>query len=71
MANNIAAGKWKQMRGELKKQWGKLTDDQFDVIEGDREKLIGKIQEVYGKDREVVEREVAEFFDRKAHRKSA
>jgi uncharacterized protein YjbJ (UPF0337 family) len=42
------AGKWKQMSGELKKQWGKLTDDELTEINGDREMLSGKIQEKYG-----------------------
>lgn len=69
MANNIAAGKWKQLRGDVKKKWGKLTDDHLDVIEGDRDKLVGKIQEAYGKDRAAAEREVNDFFDRKAERR--
>ena len=42
------AGNWKQLRGEVQKQWGKLTDDELDVIAGEREKLAGKIQEKYG-----------------------
>jgi uncharacterized protein YjbJ (UPF0337 family) len=42
------AGKWKQVSGEAKKQWGKLTDDEISEINGDREILAGKIQEKYG-----------------------
>jgi uncharacterized protein YjbJ (UPF0337 family) len=45
-------GKWTQIKGAVKAQWGKLTDDDLAVIEGDSEKLIGKIQERYGIARE-------------------
>jgi uncharacterized protein YjbJ (UPF0337 family) len=41
-------GKWKQAKGSLKQQWGKLTDDDLDVIAGRRDKLVGKLQERYG-----------------------
>ena len=41
-------GKWKQVSGEVKKQWGKLTDDEILEVNGDREILAGKIQEKYG-----------------------
>jgi len=41
-------GKWTQMKGSLKQQWGKLTDDDLDYIAGSRDKLIGKLQERYG-----------------------
>ncbi len=42
------AGKWKQLMGEARLQWGKLTNDEWDQIAGNRDKLIGKIQEIYG-----------------------
>ena len=41
-------GKWNQLKGSVKQQWGKLTDDDLDVIAGQRDKLIGKLQERYG-----------------------
>jgi uncharacterized protein YjbJ (UPF0337 family) len=41
-------GKWTQMKGSIKQQWGKLTDDDLDYIAGSRDKLIGKLQERYG-----------------------
>ncbi|HAM36177.1 MAG TPA: hypothetical protein DEB40_02390 [Elusimicrobia bacterium] len=41
-------GKWTQFKGELKKQWGKFTDDDLTQIQGDYEKLLGKVQERYG-----------------------
>jgi uncharacterized protein YjbJ (UPF0337 family) len=51
-------GKWNQMKGDAKKKWGNLTDDDLRQIEGDRDKLVGKIQERYGKSKEEAEREV-------------
>jgi uncharacterized protein YjbJ (UPF0337 family) len=41
-------GKWKQMKGSIREQWGKLTDDDLEVIAGKRDRLIGKVQERYG-----------------------
>ena len=46
MNQDILAGKWKQMRGELKTWWGKLTDDDFERIGGQKDKLVGLIQEI-------------------------
>jgi len=66
MNNDILKGKWKQFTGEAKKQWGKLTDDKLDQIDGDREKLIGEIQENYGVARDEAEKQVKEFEDRMA-----
>jgi uncharacterized protein YjbJ (UPF0337 family) len=45
MNADIMEGKWKQMRGQMKEWWGKLTDDDFDVIAGRRDKLVGTLQE--------------------------
>ena len=58
MNQDILAGKWKQMRGELKTWWGKLTDDDFDRISGQKDKLVGLIQERYGYTRKQAEQEV-------------
>jgi uncharacterized protein YjbJ (UPF0337 family) len=57
-------GKWKQARGDLQKQWGKLTNDDFDMIEGDRKKFVGKIQERYGITKEEAERQVDDWVGR-------
>ena len=51
-------GKWMQLKGEAQRQWGKLTNDDLDVVKGDAKKLAGKIQERYGKTREEAEKEV-------------
>ncbi|WP_416307013.1 CsbD family protein [Neptunicella sp. SCSIO 80796] len=45
---NIWQGKWKQLKGNVKQQWGKLTDDDLDKIEGREEEIVGLIQERYG-----------------------
>lgn len=54
-------GQWKQLSGKLKAQWGKLTDDDLAVVEGDREYLIGRIQERYGIARDEAERQLRDF----------
>ncbi|MCW8195156.1 CsbD family protein [Proteobacteria bacterium 005FR1] len=54
-------GNWKQFRGKAQAQWGKLTDDDMDRIEGKRDQLVGKIQEAYGIGRDEAEREVDEW----------
>jgi uncharacterized protein YjbJ (UPF0337 family) len=65
---DILAGIWKQVRGEAKQTWGELTDDELDQIEGQRDKLVGKLQEKYGYSRMKAEAEVDNFLDRMQHR---
>ena len=62
MNQDILAGKWKQMRGELKTWWGKLTDDDVDTIGGQKDKLAGLLQEKYGYTREKAEQEIERRF---------
>ncbi len=57
-------GNWKQLKGEIQKQWGKLTDDELDVVEGNQTKLAGIIQERYGIAKEEAERQVRDFQSR-------
>lgn len=57
MNKDILEGKWRQIRGRIKTQWGKLTDDELDEIGGNLDLLIGKIQEKYGQTREEIERD--------------
>ena len=54
-------GNWKQAKGAIKRQWGELTDDQLDVIAGNRDTLVGRIQETYGISRDEAEREVRDW----------
>jgi uncharacterized protein YjbJ (UPF0337 family) len=64
MNQDEMAGKWKQAKGKIKEQWGKLTDDDLTMLEGNRDQLVGKVQERYGIAREEAERQVREFRDR-------
>jgi uncharacterized protein YjbJ (UPF0337 family) len=58
------AGSWKQFRGEVRKQWGKLTDDDLEQIKGQRDILIGKIQNAYGITRDEANRQINEWENR-------
>ena len=64
MNTDVLAGKWKQLKGEVKRQWGKLTDDELDQVEGNKDKLVGLVQERYGYARDQASREVDEFLNR-------
>src|SRR5690606_31106446 len=61
MNKDIIAGKWTQVKGKAKAKWGDLTDDVFDVAEGNSEYLAGKLREQYGWTRERAEEEVSNF----------
>ncbi len=54
-------GNWKQFKGSVKAQWGKLTNDQLDTIAGKRDHLAGKIQETYGITKEATEKQISEW----------
>ena len=62
MNKDIVEGKWKQMRGEAKAWWGKLTDDDMMEVEGDSEKLIGILQKRYGYSRDEAMKEYDAFM---------
>lgn len=64
MNKDILKGKWKQATGEVKSRWGKLTDDDIQTLDGEREKLVGKLQERYGLARDAAEKQVLEFESR-------
>jgi len=55
------AGNWKQFKGNVVQQWGKLTDDQLEVIAGRRDLLLGRIQELYGISKEEGEKQLADW----------
>jgi uncharacterized protein YjbJ (UPF0337 family) len=63
MSHDIFAGQWRQMRGTLKSWWGKLSDDDFEWIEGQKDKLIGLVQEKYGYTRDQAQDEVDRRFN--------
>ena len=63
--SDVIKGKWHQLKGEAQIQWGRLTSDDLDQIQGNIEKLAGKLQERYGYAREDAQREADDFA--KAH----
>lgn len=64
MNEDRIAGNWRQFKGKLQEQWGKLTDDDFDVIEGKREQLLGKIQQRHGILKDEAEKQLADWQKR-------
>jgi uncharacterized protein YjbJ (UPF0337 family) len=56
-------GKWKQSKGKFREKWGKLTDDDLEVIAGNRDQLVGRIQERYGLAKEVAQEQADAFVD--------
>jgi uncharacterized protein YjbJ (UPF0337 family) len=64
MNEDKVKGQWKQLAGKAKAQWGKLTDDDLKIIDGNSEYLEGKIQERYGIARDDAKRQVKEFASR-------
>lgn len=57
-------GHWKQLKGKVQQQWGKLTDDDFDIIAGKRKELAGKIQERYGMAVDEAEAQIDDWTNR-------
>lgn len=66
MNKNILEGKWNQLKGNIQKEWGELTDDEIHQIDGDTTKLIGLLQERYGKSQEEAEQAIQEWERRYA-----
>jgi uncharacterized protein YjbJ (UPF0337 family) len=64
MNTDTLKGQWQQVKGNVRKQWGKLTDDDLDVIQGDAEILAGKLQERYGRSKEEIKSEVDTWLDK-------
>ena len=61
MNKDILMGNWKQLKGKVKQEWGKLTDDDLDAIEGNYEILAGRLQEKYGLSRDEADKKIKEF----------
>jgi uncharacterized protein YjbJ (UPF0337 family) len=64
MNKDTVKGNFTQLKGKIKQQWGKLTDDEIDQMEGNAEVLAGKLQERYGIERDEAERQAKEFRTR-------
>jgi uncharacterized protein YjbJ (UPF0337 family) len=58
MNADVFKGQWLQLKGKVRQQWGRLTDDDIAEINGDRDLLLGKIQELYGRSREQAEEDL-------------
>jgi uncharacterized protein YjbJ (UPF0337 family) len=61
MNKDIIEGKWSQIKGDIQKQWGKLTNEDLNVIKGDTKKLAGKLQEKYGWSKDKAMKKIKEF----------
>lgn len=64
MSSNVFAGSWHEFKGKVKEQWGKLTDDDLNTIDGKREHLLGKIQERHGLTRQEAETHFADWHEK-------
>lgn len=61
---NRIEGNWEQFKGKIQTQWGKLTDDDLDVINGKRKELAGRLQARYGKAEEDAEKDIDSWLSR-------
>ena len=61
MNREILGGKWDEIKGKIKQQWGKLTDDDMTAIEGNNEEIYGRLRQRYGYSREEIERQLERF----------
>ena len=66
MNDDVLKGKWAQMKGKVKVQWGKLTDDEIDQLDGRKDQLVGKVQERYGIARDQAARDVDNWLNNTA-----
>jgi uncharacterized protein YjbJ (UPF0337 family) len=67
MNEQTLKGDWMVLKGKLKEKWGKLTDDDLDVLEGKRDQLAGALTKRYGYAKEEAERQIREFNERLAY----
>lgn len=63
MNRDVLEGQWMQLKGKIKQQWGRLTDDELDQISGRYDELVGRIQERYGYSREEAANELDMFLN--------
>lgn len=62
MNEDILKGQWSQLKGRVRQEWGRFTNDDVARIDGDREVLLGRLQELYGRTREEAEEELEQFL---------
>lgn len=63
MNQDIFQGRWTQLKGKVREKWGQLTDDDFTQIAGQKDQLVGRVQERYGLAKEEAEREVSDWLN--------
>ena len=63
MNADVFKGKWNQLKGNVRKQWGKLTDDDLEQVKGDEEVLLGRIQERYGHTKDQARQDLNRWLD--------
>ena len=68
MNENTVKGNWLQFKGKVKEQWGKLTDDDLDVIAGKRDQMVGRMQERYGIAKDEAEKQLSDWETRSNYR---
>lgn len=64
-------GKWKDIKGQVRQKWAKLTDDDYESIAGKKDRFVGKLQERYGYEKDRADQEINSFltdFDKKPSR---
>jgi uncharacterized protein YjbJ (UPF0337 family) len=64
MNEDVLKGKWKEIKGGVKEKWGKLTDDDLTQVEGNKDKLLGILQQKYGYAKDKAEQEYKDFIVR-------
>ncbi len=69
--DNIVAGKWLEIKGEVQKAWGKLTSDELETTKGDMKSIGGLIQQRYGDQQESYSKKLSDIFARFADKKDA
>jgi uncharacterized protein YjbJ (UPF0337 family) len=62
MNTDIIKGKWAEVKGKLRQQWGKLTDDEIEKMKGSQEELAGKLQKAYGYEKDKAHEEINTFI---------
>src|SRR5206468_6739821 len=69
MNSNEIRGKFNELKGDFKMKWGELTDDDWTQISGSKDKLLGVLQQKYGRTKEQAQREIDDFWNENQERK--
>ena len=69
MNSNEVRGKFNELKGDFKKKWGELTDDDWKQVSGSKDKLLGILQQKYGRTKEQAQREIDDFWKEDKERK--